>query len=51
MAMAIGLGVGDRLGVGIGAFLFAARWNRLRAERGVVSPLEYLARRYNLPTQ
>ncbi|MGZ0147337.1 sodium:solute symporter family protein [Kribbella sp. WER1] len=44
-AMTIGIGVG------IGAFLFAARWNRLRAKHGVVSPLEYLARRYNLPTQ
>ncbi|TCC26513.1 sodium:solute symporter family protein [Kribbella speibonae] len=44
-AMTIGVGVG------IGAFLFAARWNRLRAKHGVVSPLEYLARRYNLPTQ
>jgi len=39
------------LGVGIGAFVFAARWNRLRSKHGVVSPLEYLARRYNLPTQ
>lgn len=44
-AMSIGTGVG------IGAFVFAARWNRLRAKHGVVSPLEYLARRYNLPTQ
>jgi Na+/proline symporter len=44
-AMSIGVGVG------IGAFLFAARWNRLRAKHGVISPLEYLARRYNLPTQ
>jgi Na+/proline symporter len=44
-AMSIGIGVG------IGAFLFAARWNRLRAKHGVISPLEYLARRYNLPTQ
>ncbi|MFR9723794.1 sodium:solute symporter family protein [Streptomyces sp. MS19] len=39
------------LGVGVGAFLFAARWNRLRAKHGVASPLEYLTRRYNLPTQ
>lgn len=39
------------LGVGIGAFVWAARWNRLRSKHGVVSPLEYLARRYNLPTQ
>ncbi|MEO3810054.1 sodium:solute symporter family protein [Sphaerisporangium sp. B11E5] len=44
-AMTIGIGVG------IGAFLFAARWNRLRSKHGVVSPLEYLTRRYNLPTQ
>ncbi|TCC50941.1 Na+:solute symporter [Kribbella capetownensis] len=44
---AVSIGVG----VGIGAFLFAARWNRLRSKHGVVSPLEYLARRYNLPTQ
>ncbi|MBO8195723.1 Na+:solute symporter [Streptomyces oryzae] len=39
------------IGVGIGAFLFAPRWNRLRAKHGVNSPLEYLAVRYNLPTQ
>ena len=39
------------LGIGVGAFLFAPRWNRLRAKHGVASPLEYLARRYNLPTQ
>ncbi|WP_030450843.1 sodium:solute symporter family protein [Herbidospora cretacea] len=39
------------IGVGIGAFLWAARWNRLRAVHGVASPLEYLARRYNLPAQ
>ncbi|MTE17871.1 Na+:solute symporter [Streptomyces sp. TRM43335] len=39
------------LGVGIGAFLFAARWNRLRARHGVNSPLAYLAVRYDLPTQ
>jgi Na+/proline symporter len=44
---AVSIGVG----VGIGAFVFAARWNRLRAKHGVVSPLEYLAKRYNLPTQ
>ncbi|GIH24238.1 sodium-coupled permease [Acrocarpospora phusangensis] len=39
------------IGVGIGAFVWAARWNRLRAKHGVASPLEYLARRYNLPAQ
>lgn len=44
-AMTIGLGIG------VGAFLFAPRWNRLRAKHGVNSPLAYLAVRYNLPTQ
>ncbi|GAA5053919.1 Na+/proline symporter [Thermocatellispora tengchongensis] len=39
------------IGVGIGAFVWAARWNRMRSKLGVASPLEYLARRYNLPTQ
>ncbi|MFB9677859.1 sodium:solute symporter family protein [Streptosporangium vulgare] len=39
------------IGIGIGAFVWAARWNRLRSKHGVISPLEYLARRYNLPTQ
>ncbi|WP_410539726.1 sodium:solute symporter family protein [Streptomyces sp. KL2] len=39
------------VGIGVGAFLFAARWNRLRARHGVNSPLAYLAVRYNLPTQ
>ncbi|GGP39571.1 sodium:solute symporter family protein [Saccharothrix coeruleofusca] len=39
------------VGVGIGAFLWAGAWNRLRAKHGVKSPLEYLARRYNVPAQ
>lgn len=39
------------IGVGIGSWLFAARWNRLRSKLGVASPLEYLAKRYNVPTQ
>ncbi|WP_431032068.1 sodium:solute symporter family protein [Streptomyces sp. P6-2-1] len=39
------------VGVGIGSWLFAARWNRLRSRLGVASPLEYLARRYNVATQ
>ncbi|TWP52980.1 Na+:solute symporter [Lentzea tibetensis] len=39
------------IGVGIGAFLWAPAWNRLRSKHGVKSPLEYLARRYNVPTQ
>nr|WP_246025611.1 sodium:solute symporter family protein [Saccharopolyspora antimicrobica] len=39
------------IGVAIGAWLFAARWNRLRTRFGVASPLEFLARRYNVPAQ
>jgi Na+/proline symporter len=39
------------IGVGIGSWLFAGRWNRLRSKLGVSSPLEYLAKRYNIPTQ
>ena len=36
---------------GIGAFLFAPKWNRLRRRYHIASPLEYLARRYNVTTQ
>ncbi|MFS4105617.1 sodium:solute symporter family protein [Streptomyces sp. PD-S100-1] len=39
------------LGTGLGAWLFAPRWNRLRRRYRVASPLEYLARRYDVPTQ
>ncbi|MEV0749445.1 Na+:solute symporter (plasmid) [Streptomyces sp. NBC_00184] len=39
------------LGTGVGAWLFAPRWNRLRQRYAVASPLEYLAQRYNVPTQ
>ena len=39
------------IGTGIGAWLFAPRWSRLRAKYNVASPLEYLAKRYNVPTQ
>ncbi|MEV8568872.1 sodium:solute symporter family protein [Streptomyces sp. NPDC051322] len=39
------------LGTGLGAWLFAPRWNRLRRRFAVTSPLEYLAKRYNIPTQ
>jgi Na+/proline symporter len=39
------------VGIGIGSWLFAGRWNRLRSKYDVASPLEYLARRYNVPTQ
>lgn len=36
---------------GIGAFLFAPKWNRLRRRYSIASPLEYLARRFNVTTQ
>ncbi|BCJ34486.1 sodium-coupled permease [Actinocatenispora thailandica] len=39
------------IGVGIGSWLFAPRWNRLRSKYHVASPLEFLARRYNVTTQ
>ncbi|MFJ8094872.1 sodium:solute symporter family protein [Streptomyces griseofuscus] len=39
------------LATGAGAWLFAPRWNRLRRRYDVASPLEYLARRYNIATQ
>jgi solute:Na+ symporter, SSS family len=35
----------------VGSFLFAPRWPRLRQRLSVISPLEYLKIRYNLPTQ
>ncbi|MBF8184354.1 Na+:solute symporter [Nonomuraea sp. K274] len=35
----------------VGAFLFAPRWPRLRQRLGIISPLEYLATRYNVPAQ
>lgn len=35
----------------IGAALFAPRWARLRQELAVISPLEFLATRYGIPTQ
>ena len=36
---------------GIWAFLFAPKWNRLRRRYDIASPLEYLARRFNVTTQ
>jgi solute:Na+ symporter, SSS family len=36
---------------GLGAWLIAPRWNRLRQRYAVASPLEYVARRYDIPTQ
>jgi len=35
----------------LGAFLFAPRWPRLRKRLGIISPLEFLADRFNVPTQ
>ncbi|MFI9553105.1 sodium:solute symporter family protein [Nonomuraea endophytica] len=35
----------------IGSVLFAPRWPRLRRRLGIISPLEYLSTRYNVPTQ
>ena len=35
----------------IGSVLFAPRWPRLRQRLGIISPLEYLSTRYNLPAQ
>lgn len=32
-------------------FFIAPRWSRLRSKTGIQSPTEYLATRYNLPTQ
>ncbi|MFG2847829.1 sodium:solute symporter family protein [Kitasatospora sp. NPDC048296] len=39
------------IATGIGSWLFAPRWNRLRLRYQVASPLEYLARRYGIATQ
>lgn len=36
---------------GIGAFLFAPKWNRLRRHYDIASPLEYLAQRFSVTTQ
>ena len=35
----------------IGAILFAPRWPRLRQRLGIISPLEYLAIRFNVATE
>jgi len=36
---------------GLGAWLFAPRWPRLRERLGIISPLEYVAKRFNVPTE
>jgi SSS family solute:Na+ symporter len=35
----------------LGSRVFPARWSRLRQRLQIISPLEYLVTRYNLPTQ
>lgn len=35
----------------VGSFVFVAKWPRLRQRLGIISPLEYLRIRFNLPTQ
>ena len=35
----------------VGSFVFVAKWPRLRQRLNVISPLEYLRIRYNVPTQ
>lgn len=35
----------------IGMFLFAPRWPRLRQRLGIISPLEYVAKRFNVATE
>lgn len=39
------------IGVIVGAYLIVPRWARLRQKLDVESPTEYLAMRYNIPTQ
>jgi SSS family solute:Na+ symporter len=43
--------IGITVAMSIGAVLFAPRWPRLRQRLGIISPLEYLRTRYNLPAQ
>lgn len=35
----------------VGSFVFVAKWPRLRQRLNIISPLEYLRIRYNVPTQ
>jgi len=39
------------LGMVLGYRIFPPRWTRLRQRTGMISPLEYLVARYDLPTQ
>lgn len=43
--------VGISIAMVFTTFFIAPRWSRLRSKTGIQSPTEYLATRYNLPTQ
>lgn len=43
--------VGIAFAMVVGSFLFAPRWSRLRQRLAIISPLEYLSTRYDVPTQ
>ncbi|HEY3685911.1 MAG TPA: sodium:solute symporter family protein [Streptosporangiaceae bacterium] len=43
--------IGITIAMVVGSYLFAPRWPRLRQRLGIISPLEYLTTRYNVPTQ
>ncbi|RQO49963.1 Na+:solute symporter [Variovorax sp. KBW07] len=39
------------MALALGSVLFAPRWSRLRQRLAIISPLEYLSTRYDIPTQ
>jgi SSS family solute:Na+ symporter len=43
--------IGIAFAMVVGSVLFAPRWSRLRQRLEIISPLEYLSTRYNVPTQ
>jgi SSS family solute:Na+ symporter len=43
--------IGIAFAMVVGSVLFAPRWSRLRQRLAIISPLEYLSTRYNVPTQ
>lgn len=51
IALYVWWAIGITFAMVVGSFLFAPRWPRLRQRLGIISPLEYLATRYNVPTQ
>jgi SSS family solute:Na+ symporter len=50
-ALYIWWAIGIVFAMAVGAAVFAPRWPRLRQRLGVISPLEYLTTRYNVPAQ